>query len=125
VDTRQSRTDKKHRRERPLNVRYSQNELALHDDRYVRFARANSGRSDKEAIDPGCVKTSANEKFAEFFSLLSCPGQPSTVLLFFKLIEVETKFLFANSISEFSRNQDPLRKCSALRASAINLRIGP
>src|SRR5258706_11524598 len=33
--------------------------------------------------------------------------QPSPALLFFKLIEVETKFLFANSISEFSRSQDP------------------
>ena len=35
--------------------------------------------------------------------------QPSPALLFFKLIEVETKFLFANSISEFSRGQDPTR----------------
>jgi hypothetical protein len=33
--------------------------------------------------------------------------QPSPALLFFKLIQVETKFLFANSTSEFSRNQDP------------------
>jgi hypothetical protein len=30
-------------------------------------------------------------------------------LLFFKLIEVERKFPFANSISEFSRSQDPER----------------
>jgi hypothetical protein len=28
----------------------------------------------------------------------------------FKSIEVETKFPFANSISEFSRSQDPYRK---------------
>src|SRR6266850_601860 len=35
--------------------------------------------------------------------------QPSPALLFFKLIEVETKFPFANSISEFSRSQDPER----------------
>jgi hypothetical protein len=35
--------------------------------------------------------------------------QPSPTLLFFKLIEVETKFPFANSISEFSRSQDPER----------------
>jgi hypothetical protein len=35
--------------------------------------------------------------------------QPSPALLFFKLIEVKTKFLFAKSISEFSRNQDPKR----------------
>jgi hypothetical protein len=33
--------------------------------------------------------------------------QPSPALLFFKLIEVETKFPFANSISELSRSQDP------------------
>jgi hypothetical protein len=33
--------------------------------------------------------------------------QPSPALLFFKLIEVETKFAFANSISAFSRSQDP------------------
>src|ERR1700674_4541584 len=35
--------------------------------------------------------------------------QPSPALLFFKLIEVNTKFLFAKSISEFSCNQDPYR----------------
>jgi hypothetical protein len=35
--------------------------------------------------------------------------QPSPALLFFKLIEVETKFPFANSISAFSRSQDPKR----------------
>src|SRR5258707_15133559 len=34
--------------------------------------------------------------------------QPSPALLFFKLIEVETKFPFTNSISEFSRSQDPV-----------------
>ena len=33
--------------------------------------------------------------------------RPSPALLFFKLIEVETKFPFANSISAFSRSQDP------------------
>jgi hypothetical protein len=33
--------------------------------------------------------------------------QPSPALLFFKSIEVETKFPFTNSISEFSRSQDP------------------
>jgi hypothetical protein len=33
--------------------------------------------------------------------------QPSPALLFFKLIEVETKFPFAKSISALSRNQDP------------------
>jgi hypothetical protein len=40
--------------------------------------------------------------------------QPSPALLFFKLIEVETKFLFENSISEFSRSQDPNRTCAGV-----------
>jgi hypothetical protein len=35
--------------------------------------------------------------------------QPSPALLFFKLIEAETKFPFANSMSEFSRSQNPKR----------------
>jgi hypothetical protein len=35
--------------------------------------------------------------------------QPSPALLFFKSIEVETNFPFANSISEFSRSQDRKR----------------
>src|SRR5260370_38442634 len=42
------------------------------------------------------------------FSIL-LSRQPSLALLFFKLIEVETKFPFANSISAFSRGQDPKR----------------
>src|ERR1700686_5441248 len=45
--------------------------------------------------------------------------QPSPALLFFKLIEVETKFPFANSISTFSRSQDPKRTLAA----ASNLRL--
>jgi hypothetical protein len=40
--------------------------------------------------------------------------QPSPALLSFKLTEVETKFPFATSISEFSRNQDPLQTSLAL-----------
>src|ERR1700720_3128438 len=40
-----------------------------------------------------------------FSNILS--REPSPALLFFKMIEVETKFPFANSISEFSRSQDP------------------
>ena len=44
--------------------------------------------------------------------------QPSPALLFFKLIEVETKFPFANSISEFSRSQGQNRKYS-LRADDV------
>src|SRR5260370_37277702 len=43
--------------------------------------------------------------------------QPSPALLFFKLIEVETKFPFANSISEFSRSQDPNRTSDDRRAT--------
>jgi hypothetical protein len=40
---------------------------------------------------------------------LSRPDSRPPALLFFKMIEVETKFPFANSISEFSRSQDPKR----------------
>src|ERR1700716_586795 len=40
--------------------------------------------------------------------------QPSPALLFFKLIEVETKFPFANSIPAFSRSQDPTRTLEPL-----------
>src|ERR1700692_3991262 len=50
--------------------------------------------------------------------------QPSPALLFFKLIEAETKFPFANSISEFSRSQDPNRT-SALWVSATRGCAGP
>src|SRR5260221_6138454 len=49
--------------------------------------------------------------------------QPSPALLFFKLIEVKTKFLFAKSISEFSHNQDPFRTCSALNGGLQFLRL--
>jgi len=42
------------------------------------------------------VKTCAHEKRAELFSLLSCPDNRRQPFLFFKLIEVETKFPFAN-----------------------------
>ena len=51
--------------------------------------------------DPGCVKTCAHEKRAELFSLLSCLGNLSPALLFFKSTEVETKFPFANSVRYF------------------------
>src|SRR5712671_5655723 len=44
--------------------------------------------------------------------------QPSPALLFFKLIEVETKFPFANSISAFSRSQDPWRTLSPLHCGS-------
>src|SRR5258708_16716067 len=64
-------------------------------------------------FDLGCVKTCAHETCAELFSLV-LSRQPSPAPLFFKMIEVKTKFPFANSISEFSRNQDPLQK-SAIR----------
>jgi hypothetical protein len=61
------------------------------------------------AFDLGCVKTCAHEKCAELFSLLSCPDNHHQRFCFFKMIEVKTKFPFANSISEFSRSQDPSR----------------
>ena len=70
------------------------------------------------------MKTCAHEKCAELFSPLSCPDNRRQ-RLFFKLIEVETKFPFANSISEFSRSQDP-KAASAefLTAGTIPLMIG-
>jgi hypothetical protein len=73
--------------------------------------RAAHGQTD--ANDPGCVKTCGHEERAELFSLLSCPRQLSPALLFFRLIEVETKFPFANSISAFSRSQDPTATSAA------------
>jgi hypothetical protein len=71
--------------------------------------RTSRGRPISVAIDLRCVKTCAHEKCAELFSLLSRPDSRPPALLFFKMIEVETKFPFANSISEFSRSQDPKR----------------
>src|SRR5260370_29709108 len=54
--------------------------------------------------------------------------QPSPALLFFKLIEVETKFPFANSISAFSRGQDPeLTSCvcaDAKKPASVHLQTG-
>jgi hypothetical protein len=44
--------------------------------------------------------------------------QPSPALLFFKLIELETKFPSANSISAFLRSQDP--KATSQRAKWRN-----
>jgi len=56
----------------------------------------------------GCVKKCAREKDAELFSLLS---SPDSVAGFFvcQIDEVETKFLSANSISEFSHGLGPKR----------------
>jgi len=42
-----------------------------------------------------------------------------TALLFFKLIEVETKSPFANSISAFSRSQDPRQTIIGGKALAV------
>jgi hypothetical protein len=51
--------------------------------------------------------------------------QPSPALLFFKLIEVETKFPSANSISAFSRSQDPkATSAESLAAGMISLTTG-
>ena len=52
----------------------------------------------------GCVKTSVREERAELFSLLSSPDSGRHCFLVFQIDEVETKFLSANSISEFSHS---------------------
>src|SRR5258708_24730360 len=52
-----------------------------------------------------------------FFIVLS--RQPSPALLFSKLIEVERKFPFVNSISEFSRSQDPSATSAVIPLAAI------
>jgi len=57
----------------------------------------------------GCVKTSAREEGAELFSLLSSPDSVASVFVC-QIDEVETKFLSANSISEFSHSLGPLRQ---------------
>ena len=48
-------------------------------------------------------KTSAREEGAELFSLLSSPDSVASVFVC-QIDEVETKFLSANSISEFSHS---------------------
>ena len=51
----------------------------------------------------GCVKTCAREEAAELFSLLSSPdGVHQRV--YFSIDKIETNFLSANSISEFSHS---------------------
>jgi hypothetical protein len=54
---------------------------------------------------------------------MSGPLRP-LALLFFKSIEVETKFAFANSISEFSRSQDPKRTTAILRKRSGYSEVG-
>jgi hypothetical protein len=51
-------------------------------------------------------KTSAREEGAELFSLLSSPDSVASVFVC-QIDEVETKFLSANSISEFSHSLGP------------------
>jgi hypothetical protein len=50
--------------------------------------------------------------------------QPSPALLFFKLIEVETKFPFEGSISAFSRNQEPTETSVILRQDCLLATLG-
>jgi hypothetical protein len=78
------------------------------------------GRPISATFDPGCMTTCSHEKRAEVFSLLSCPSNHRQ-LLFFKLTEVETKVPFANSISAFSRSQDPQRipGCSGIVSTFV------
>src|SRR5260370_30022999 len=68
-------------------------------------------RAVTSVVDLGCVNVRARKARRMVFCIV-LSRQPSPALLFFKLIEVETKFPFANSISEFSRSQDPYRKSS-------------
>src|SRR3984885_9013957 len=56
------------------------------------------------------------------FSIVLSP-RPSPALSFFKLIEVGTNFLFANSVSEFPRSQDPQRTCDQLLRALILPRV--
>jgi hypothetical protein len=62
----------------------------------------------------GCVKTCARDEGAELFSLLSSPDSGRQRFVF-QIDEVETKFLYANSISEFSHSLGPSRHFAALR----------
>jgi hypothetical protein len=64
-----------------------------------------AGNTTILVVANGCNSVSGT---AMAFSIV-LSRQPSPALLFFKLIEVETKFPFANSISAFSRSQDPER----------------
>jgi len=62
-----------------------------------------SDQTDMSPTGLGCVKTSAREEGAELFSLLSSPDSVASVFVC-QIDEVETKFLSANSISEFSHS---------------------
>ncbi len=64
--------------------------------------RKQAAHGQTNANDPGCVKTCARRARRIVFSIV-LSRQLSPALWFFKLIEVETKFPFANSISAFSR----------------------
>ena len=60
-----------------------------------------------------CRRCQAEIPLIDAKFLFRQPGPVQPALLFFKLIKVETKFPFANSISEFSRSQDPSRTYTA------------
>jgi hypothetical protein len=61
----------------------------------------------RAAFDPWLRENVLARKARRIVLSIVLSRQPSPVLLFFKLIEVETKFPSANSISAFSRSQDP------------------
>jgi hypothetical protein len=65
------------------------------------------GRGSTSENDPGLRENVRARKARRIVFSIVLSRQPSPALLFFKLIEVETKFPFANSISSFSRSQDP------------------
>jgi hypothetical protein len=72
-----------------------------------------------DANDPGCVKNVRARRARRIVFSVVLSRQLSPAFSFFKLIEVETKFPFANSISAFSRSQDPTATSAApLRPSS-------
>jgi hypothetical protein len=73
------------------------------------------------AFDPWLRENVCARKVRRMVFSIVFSRQPSPELLFFKLIEVETKFLFANSISEFSRSQDPKRTLGLTLRSGSSL----
>src|SRR5260370_22384137 len=77
-------------------------------------------RAVTSVVDLGCVNVRARKARRIVFSIV-LSRQPSPALLFFKLIEVETKFPFANSISAFSRGQDPQQSFGLSRVTVWRL----
>ena len=72
-----------------------------------RGVRVESAIGGKAEVGPWLRENVRARKARRIVFSIVLSRQPSPALLFFKLIEVETKFPFANSISAFSRGQDP------------------